>query len=219
MPTETKTNPSRGRKQRSTRSRDTYPLGKTFNWSTRYVDVRNRLLPPASLALASHVYFLNGMYDPDYTGTGHQPLGFDQFVGTMYDHYVVTHVHAKITFTNLSDTIPAHILLSIKDTGTVSTDIVNIMENGRNQYAVLGVRGSATGTRILLIDVDTSRFFGKDVTLDDTYEGNAGNNPSDGVFLHISTQQVTGGTPESVDFTTELTIRSILTEPRLLTSS
>lgn len=45
-------------------------------------------------------YFLkaNGLYDPNTTGTGHQPLGYDQFT-PIYNHWVVTASRIKATYT------------------------------------------------------------------------------------------------------------------------
>lgn len=39
-------------------------------------------------SLTTHQWRCNGLYDPYVTGTGHQPLYFDQLMG-MYNHYVV----------------------------------------------------------------------------------------------------------------------------------
>lgn len=45
-------------------------------------------VPLNALEHASYVYLANGMYDPDYTGTGHQPKYFDQW-GALYKRYLV----------------------------------------------------------------------------------------------------------------------------------
>lgn len=45
---------------------------------------------------------LGSLYDPDFTGTGHQPLGFDQ-VTPWYSRYLVNGCTVKVTFSNPSD--------------------------------------------------------------------------------------------------------------------
>ncbi len=40
---------------------------------------------------------LNSLYDPDYTGTGHQPYGYDQ-ITPFYSRYMVDEVNVRITF-------------------------------------------------------------------------------------------------------------------------
>lgn len=48
---------------------------------------------PLSLAPATHIdyheFCTNGLYDPDITGTGHQPYGYDQLMPTLYQKYLV----------------------------------------------------------------------------------------------------------------------------------
>lgn len=51
-------------------------------------------------ALASYVFRANGCYDPNYTGAGHQPMGWDQWTN-LYNHYVV--LGAKMTIKVLPD--------------------------------------------------------------------------------------------------------------------
>lgn len=53
-----------------------------------------RLTGGSAGATAVYVFNASSLYDPNYTGTGHQPLGFDQIMA-MYDHYVV--LGAKVT--------------------------------------------------------------------------------------------------------------------------
>ncbi len=42
---------------------------------------------------------LNSLYDPDYTGTGHQPYGFDQ-ITPFYARYMVDEVNLRVTFSD-----------------------------------------------------------------------------------------------------------------------
>lgn len=54
--------------------------------------------PSAGYYGSEQRYNLNSLYDPDYTGSGHQPYGFDQIMAT-YNKYRVNRVSYKITFT------------------------------------------------------------------------------------------------------------------------
>jgi len=51
---------------------------------------------PTAGVMATQVYRANSAYDPDYTGGGHQPLGFDQYA-TLYAHYTVLSSHITCT--------------------------------------------------------------------------------------------------------------------------
>jgi len=51
---------------------------------------------PTASAIWKNQFRANSVYDPDLTGTGHQPLGFDQW-SPFYKHYKV--LGAKITAT------------------------------------------------------------------------------------------------------------------------
>ncbi len=44
---------------------------------------------------SGHLVSCNGMFDPDITGTGHQPMGFDEWM-IFYQHYEVR--KSKVTF-------------------------------------------------------------------------------------------------------------------------
>lgn len=46
------------------------------------------LAPSSQGTIAYHDFNANGLWDPDYTGAGSQPRGFDQWIA-LYDHYTV----------------------------------------------------------------------------------------------------------------------------------
>jgi hypothetical protein len=70
------------------------PVGfpKTNQVRLRYVEGISINAGTGTLGL--HLFRANSCFDPNYTGTGHQPNGFDQW-SAFYNHYVVT--HSKIT--------------------------------------------------------------------------------------------------------------------------
>lgn len=72
----------------------------------------------------------NGMYDPDQTGTGLQPLYFDQ-MSAIYNHFTVIASHIKVTSIPAGTTVedPFRIALWINDdTTTTPTDFRNLVE-------------------------------------------------------------------------------------------
>lgn len=63
--------------------------------------------------LASYLFSCNGLFDPNITGTGHQPMYFDQMTA-IYDHYNV--VSAKITwYIANADNYPTLCMFGIDD--------------------------------------------------------------------------------------------------------
>lgn len=47
------------------------------------------------------VYRLNSLYDPDFTGAGHQPYGYDQMIA-LYTKYLVSGVKVEVILTDPS---------------------------------------------------------------------------------------------------------------------
>lgn len=52
-------------------------------------------------AVGSYLFSLNSAYDPDYTGAGHQPLGFDQWA-IFYRSYIVEKARVRVELLNYS---------------------------------------------------------------------------------------------------------------------
>lgn len=69
-------------------------IGRSIPFASRF----SQKLPYTSLftatvnnlgTISNAVYCINGLYDPDVGGLGHQPLGFDQMCPAIYNNYVV----------------------------------------------------------------------------------------------------------------------------------
>lgn len=86
----------RRRFQRIHRTIGGFPNSKTV--ALRYVD--NVILNPTSSASAVNVYRINSVFDPDYTGVGHQPMFHDNYA-SVYQKYRVN--YATITFVALDN--------------------------------------------------------------------------------------------------------------------
>jgi len=75
-------------------------------------------------SIGSKVYRINDLYDPDYTGTGHQSYFRDQLF-TMYQYGRVLWASIKITAVSYSATQPYEIILAPiqSPTGTADTNM------------------------------------------------------------------------------------------------
>jgi hypothetical protein len=126
---------------------------------------------------------LNSAFDPDYTGTGHQPMGFDQWAA-YYNHYVVEACAYEIsinTAPNAGTCTRAFVHLS-DDPTIPQTDFTDLVELGA-QYAVLH---PVLGPHIFSGNVNVAKFFNrKDIATDSELRAGVGSNPTDNVIMSI----------------------------------
>ncbi len=90
------------------------PLGKTFKTKLRYV-TQLELGSGTNDFASHHFYRANSAFDPDLTGTGHQPMGYDQ-LALFYDHYTI--IGSKITcnYHNVGGSNPIVCGIRLRDT-------------------------------------------------------------------------------------------------------
>lgn len=69
------------------------PFGQTHTSNFNYVE---KITITSGVLCGLHTFRLNSMFDPNYTGTGHQALFRDVFSG-IYSRYRVNSVKYKIT--------------------------------------------------------------------------------------------------------------------------
>jgi len=138
-----------------------------------------------------YTFRANSLFDPDYTGVGHQPLFRDQF-SALYNHYVV--LGAKITarFAPNTDTNAVGAIVGIKldDNHDIPITIFNIIENGSSttRYKMLSMsnqvgKGFATVTKFF----SAKKFFGVKDVKDNKQDLGAyvGNNPTDDAYFNL----------------------------------
>ena len=93
---------------------------------------------------SNYLYSCNSIYDPDYTGVGHQPLGRDQFAD-FYDRYVVLGSKITVTFkcrendssTNDDDAMVNCGISVIANHGETMTQNSTFQENNKTTYTQL----------------------------------------------------------------------------------
>jgi len=149
---------------------------------------RERLNFTSGAGTPSYYYFsCNGMYDPNITGTGHQPLYFDQMT-VLYDHYTV--IGSKITYrivqTDLT-TKAVHISLFLNDeTGLTANSLQAISEQSSGVTRLIP-QGSTSET-FLTKKWSAKATFGGSVLGNDLLAGNASSNPQEQTYFTLGVQ-------------------------------
>lgn len=194
------------------------PLKQSMKATHRYSTTIS-IDPSAAGLLSKYIFSANGMYDPDLTSTGHQPMGFDQ-LALMYNHYTVVGSKITIKFIN-SDTNYVQLfgVSVLADSTGFTGDPHQYIEQGQSTYKICGKAGSDR-SQTLTKTFSTKKFFKKSNVLDeDDLKGSSANNPTEMAFYHIVAAPL-----ESVDAAPVLAIvlleyTSVWHEPRTLAQS
>jgi len=156
-----------------------------FTTKLRYVDNFNSTL---SGAIPTRYSFrLNSIFDPDFTGGGHQPMYRDQLIA-LYTNYVVLGSVAKFYFNQISDdggaTDYGPILCGVvkDEDGSVSTVITDLQENNSSEFTYL-TRDNG-GSQTLTCTYSPKYDLGRSAD-DDTVGASAGNNPTQTSFANV----------------------------------
>ncbi len=216
----------RGRKRRIARARSRrrlplagYPKSKMVR--LRYVDQIG--LDPAAGSITSHYFSANAMSDPDITGGGHQPLGFDQMM-VGYEHYTVLGSKIKVTYvpggTGLD--IPGYFGV-ILDNNTVLTytNPLALMESKQGKQTAKWDGQSPDGNvKSITRYFSAKKFFKvKNIIGKDLYRGTSGTNPSEGAFFGIWSASIGSNNPALTNFLVEIEFIAVLTEPQFIAQS
>lgn len=195
------------------------PLGKTFKYKTRYYDRALTLTTGTSGTAAYHIFSVNGLYDPDITGVGHQPLGFDELMN-MYDHYTVIGARIRVDFQNTSAVDAVQCGILVDDGTTPSTDTRVIIENGLGKNMILGPEGQANSSRSMVLNCNPSKRLGISKPLaEKDIRGSSSANPTEQCYFGIWAADPAGSSGHTVNFNVTIEYVSILTEPKQMSLS
>ncbi len=178
-------------------------------------------LTGTSGTVASYVFIANGLYDPNVTGTGHQPMGFDQMMA-IYEQYTVVRSTITVEFNNTS-TFPVRAYLYLAPDTTALTNTAGIVENGLVKHVSLAAAGTAGCLKRLSLNCDVARYFGRrsqrELLDDVNLFGTAAANPTEGVYFVIAIQDFNASATATVNILPEISYDSIYWEPRKLSPS
>jgi len=165
------------------------PIPMSADLIFRYCD-RFTIDPGAAGAPAVHIFSANGMYDPDITGTGHQPLGFDQWLPTFYNHYCVYKSTINVTyFSQNGGAVGSNLVfIGISDDTTTSTVFNTYVENPSYKYSHMSALGGGRDIVTLSHGCLLQKQFGMDLNsylASDNKRGTSASNPSEQSFYIV----------------------------------
>lgn len=193
------------------------PVRDNQKFNFKYAELFS-INPGAVGVLGTQIFSANGLYDPDITGTGHQPMGFDQII-PFYDHYVV--IASKITVwfsprnTNTYDQL---CMITLMDSNTADTDPQTALERPVCVHAM--VEGTNGGNPLKLeLGANPLRFLGKSGIDDNEIRGTVSTNPTEQCYFHVQSAPVQTIDAGQLDCYAVIEYTAVFVEPKALTGS
>lgn len=101
----------------------------------RYVETI--LMESSSALTQTYAFSCNSAYDPNQSGSGHQPYGFDQWA-LIYNHYKVLGSKMKLTVSGAGQAQTGTIYgIKVDDDASISSNINQLMEQKDSKYNVI----------------------------------------------------------------------------------
>lgn len=187
-------------------------LGRELRTNLIYADTFQ--MTNASGAASIQHFAVNGLYDPDTTGTGHQPRGFDQLMA-LYDHYEVLGCKVTVQCALAEAAAQAQCVgILIYDGTGASTTVIDQVENRRAKTML--ITPGQTGT--ISVSVNPHKFLGRPNGQSSMIGTNSGN-PSDLVYARVFGLCPDGASTNTVNALITLEYRVRFIEPKQPTAS
>lgn len=166
----------------------TDPFPPTYLARLTYV-ARFKVTPTVADTLTYHLFSCNGMFDPDITGSGHQPLGFDQLMA-LYNNYEVlgskitvdAQLEPGATVTQSNVVVGIHVN---DDTSIHGNSLDALLENGKTTYRQLTDQQMKTR---MVYKWSEKKSLGAKIRGNSEVKGTAAVNPSEQQYYAIYTQ-------------------------------
>lgn len=142
----------------------------------RYVDTYALISTAGSLA--KQVMYLNSTFDPDNSGTGHQPLYRDTYA-VVYDNYSVVSCRAIVTFVSLATTTSVSAGAVFDDNNTSSTSPTTLMEQNSGKHHLIPPLTGSISSHTISFDWDCKSYLGIDPFTSEMYKTDVGANPTE----------------------------------------
>lgn len=167
-------------------------------------------------ALATQTYQANGLYDVDFTGIGHQPRSFDEWM-TFYDHYCVVYskIYVKLAYTT-AGTNSMWCSVRLSDATTSPATYEDLQESKYVKQAVLTPN---SGTRTFSLACNMKKFLGVNSIIGQSqFRGTSNTNPSEEATWQVNAGDIASGTT-TLGIYGYIEYYVVLTEQKLMAQS
>ena len=156
----------------------------------RYSDYDHKITSTSGV-LNAHAFCANGCYDPDVTGGGHQPFGWDQW-SPYFRQYIVTGSKIKCYVTT-DGTVNGTCGIYLDDDNTVPSNIGAMIEAKRGSFSIINQQRSSAKIRAAF---SARKFYNvRDVKDNiDRIGANVSTNPADKSYFVVWFQAEAGST-------------------------
>lgn len=129
-------------------------------------------------SLVRQHFACNGLYDPDTSGTGHQPAYFDQ-LNALYNHYVVLGSKIRITFQAVDNFMPLLVCGLINDDSTAITGTTVSTIAEQTQAKTIFLSPTDTNINTMHLFYSAKKVWGSDFIQKDSLQGTGAANPTE----------------------------------------
>jgi len=173
---------------------------------------------PSGPGLFDHVFNLNSLFDPDSTGAGHQPKGFDQLTA-LYARYRVYETKYKVTyFINLSTDQNVTFVVAPTNNSAAIGNLTSPREIFQSKAAVSTFATPKTVTGLVNLPLLNGKS-PMSYAADDTTAGTVSASPAEVLVLHCVSGIQATGVAQNVNLFIELEFLSEFWDPIQLTQS
>lgn len=169
-------------------------------------------------SMGTYVFRANSIFDPDYTGVGHQPLGHDEWA-VLYNNYKVKSARININLGNNHDSVIPMMAITRTDDVTGATgNMDSVCEQPNTKWVALSNGDAGPSVKTLSMGYVSSKQYpqlGKDDSLRPAF----GANPAEGAYWVIKMQGISGSESVTVPLFVTITYIVELSVPKILTQS
>lgn len=179
----------------------------------------------AAGSYAQYAFRLNSLYDPDLTGTGHQPFGFDEMMA-YYQRYTVIGAKVSCSFdyrTDADSTQKSWVCSYLEDTDDLKADTPTSYQDFQEMPGIQFRESNPDGAVILNRRVGMKKFFRTKGILPQSgqdFSGTSTTNPARGCDLYFrAVGHDSANEPDAVYGSIKIEYLTVFTEPLTIGAS